>query len=250
MFAAERHQFILDMLTEQGRVEVSQLAAALGSSEDTIRRDLKTLAEQGVLQKTHGGAVSLATAQIAFPARQQVRREVKSRIGELAATLVQPYQTLFIDAGTTAMALARAIGEQPVRVITNSLDVAQLLSERPSVELIVTGGSWSSSEHHLSGAVAVAALARYRADLAFIGACAIHPTLGITATAAADAELKAAMLARAGQAVLLADASKFGQLSGHFVADLGAFSYLVSDQAPSWLDPQHTQPRLLLATAS
>lgn len=249
MFAPERRQFILDALTQTGRVEVSQLALNLAVSEDTVRRDLQLLAQQGVLQKTHGGAVSLATAQIGFPARSQVRREAKTRIGELAASLVQPYQTLFIDAGTTALALARAIGVQPVRVITNSLDVAHLLSERPAVDLIVTGGSWSRSEHHLSGPAALATVSRYRADLAFIGACAIHPQLGITANEEPDAELKATMLANAATGVLLADASKFGQIAPHFVAKLADFRYLVSDSPADWL-AQTASELTVLTTAA
>ncbi len=133
------------------------------------------------------------------------------------------------------MALASAIGDQPVRVITNSLDVAQLLSERASVELIVTGGEWSPTEHHLSGTAALATVARYRADLAFIGTCAIHPKLGLTANTQLDAELKASMLAHAAQGILLADASKFGHIAPHFVTELAAFSHLITDQPADWL---------------
>ncbi|WP_374535516.1 DeoR/GlpR family DNA-binding transcription regulator [Chitinimonas taiwanensis] len=247
MFLSERRQFILDALTRDGRVEVAQLAASLAISEDTVRRDLKALAEQGVLQKTHGGAVSLLSGQIAFPMRSQVRREVKTRIGELAATLVQPYQTVFIDAGSTATALARALTVQPLRVITNSLDVAQCLSEQAQIELIVTGGSWSTSERHLSGNAALATVARYRADLAFIGACAVHARLGVTATTAADAELKAAMLAHAAHGVLLSDASKFGQIAAHHVANLDAFHTLICEQPAEALGALPAGLQLLLA---
>lgn len=234
MFAPERRHYILEALTREGRVEVASLAAALDVSEDTVRRDLKALTEQGFLQKTHGGAVLLATARVPFPARHQVRTDSKAAIGQHAARHVEPGQTLFIDAGTTTLELARHLPAVELTVVTNSLDVASALADRAGLRLILCGGEWYGAERYFSGPAAEAAIAGYRADLAFIGACAVHPRHGLTATGASDARIKAAMIHQAERALLLADASKFGHITSHGVAPLSAFDRLVTDEAPPW----------------
>ncbi|QNM96018.1 DeoR/GlpR family DNA-binding transcription regulator [Chitinimonas koreensis] len=247
MFASERRQSILDALTRDGRVEVGLLAAALAVSEDTVRRDLKALADQGFLQKTHGGAVSLAITQMTYPVRAGVRRAAKASIGAAAARLVEPHQTLFVDAGGTTLELVRALDVAPLRVITNSLDVALALSERAGVELIVCGGRWVPGERHLAGAAALAQVEAHRADLAFIGACALHSRLGVSSTEESDARLKAAMLARAARGILLADETKFEQVAPHFVAPLADFDSIVTDCCPAWLPAQYPALRVIEA---
>ncbi|GAB3255815.1 DeoR/GlpR family DNA-binding transcription regulator [Chitinimonas naiadis] len=245
MFVQERHQRILAALTEHGRVEVAPLARELGVSEDTVRRDLKALTGQGFLQKTHGGAVLLVTAQMRFPERAEVRHATKAGLGAAAAALVEPHQTLFIDAGSTTLELARALRVSPLRVITNSLDVANVFSEQAGVDLVLTGGQWCAAERYFAGPAAVAMVSQYRADIAFLGACAVHPKLGVTANEATDAQVKAAMITHAASAVLLADDSKFGQITPHAVAPLAAFDRLITDRAPDWLQGDKPQVQLV-----
>lgn len=235
MFAPERRQLILAALTRNGRVEVAALAASLQVSEDTVRRDLKTLTEQGIVQKTHGGAVLLATAHIPFPARNTIRPMVKAGIGARAARLIEARQTVFIDAGSTTLQLARTLDVAELTVITNSLDVATALAERPGITLVMSGGLWCAPERYFSGEGALATVEAHRADLAFIGACAVHPRLGVTANGAHDAQVKAAMIRNAASAVLLADESKFGQIAAHAVAGVRDFARVITDRSPSWL---------------
>lgn len=235
MFAPERRQYILEAITRHGRVEVAALAQSLQVSEDTVRRDLKALTEQGFLQKTHGGAVLLATAQIPFPTRHQIRPQVKACIAATAAALVQSGQVVFIDAGSTALEVARALAVPGLTVITQSLDVAVVLADRTDLNLVLCGGAWCAAERYFTGPSALAAVAAYRADWAFIGACAVHATMGVTANGADDALVKAAMIQHAAQAVLLADASKFDQIAPHAVADLEQFAHVVTDAPPDWL---------------
>ncbi|QDQ26857.1 DeoR/GlpR transcriptional regulator [Chitinimonas arctica] len=235
MFAEERHQRILDALTRHGRVEVAALARDLGVSEDTVRRDLKALTEKGFLQKTHGGAVLLATAQIRFPARTAIRPAAKAGLGAAAAALVEAHQTIFIDAGTTTLELARALEVTPLCVVTNSLDVATVLADRPGIDLVLSGGLWCAPERYFAGPTAVALIASHRADMAFLGACAVHAKLGVTATHASDAQVKAAMIAHSASAVLVTDDSKFGQIAPYSVAALSDFDRLITDSAPDWL---------------
>src|SRR3954463_4051560 len=116
MFAEERRKAILSVLTREGRVEVSALAGQFGTSEDTIRRDLRDLAAQGFLQKTHGGAVALDVANLAWEARSHLQPVAKAKIGESAAHLVEPGQTVILDAGLTALEMARQLMVEPLRV--------------------------------------------------------------------------------------------------------------------------------------
>jgi DeoR family glycerol-3-phosphate regulon repressor len=109
-FAEERQRAIAQVLREAGRVEVSALAALYQVSEDSIRRDLRLLAARGLVQKTHGGAVALHLGAMPMAQRSDVKASTKGAIGRAAATRVQPHQTLFIDSGTTALALAQALG--------------------------------------------------------------------------------------------------------------------------------------------
>lgn len=237
MFVDERRRAIVKRLRRDGRVEVSALALELEVSEDTVRRDLAALEGEGLLQKTHGGAVRVETGQLAYAQRVQLRRGAKDAVGRLAATLVEPRQTLFIDAGSTALALAEALVAEDLTVVTTSLDVAQVLAGRPGLRLVVAGGEWNPVDRYFSGPSTVATLERYRADVAFLGACAVHESLGVTANGDANAQAKLAMLRGCARAVLLADGSKFGQLAPHAVAPVDAFALVVTDAAPAWLDP-------------
>ena len=229
MFAEERRTLILDELTRSGRVEVCELAQRYTVSEDTIRRDLRELASQGFLQKTHGGAVGLDTAHMPWQTRTRILHDAKVAIGRAAAALVEPRQTLMLDAGLTVLELARHLTARPLHIITNALDVAHLLSNDKDIRLTVTGGEWDAGDRHLTGEPALYTLRRYRADWAFLGACAVHPQQGLTATQLADAELKRAMLKASVRTAVLADHSKFDQLVPHWVADLSEIQLLVTD---------------------
>jgi DeoR/GlpR family transcriptional regulator of sugar metabolism len=235
MFAEERRKVIFTMLTQAGRVEVPALARRLKVSEDTIRRDLRDLAASGFLQKTHGGAVALDVPNLGWDARAHMQPAAKTRIGATAAPLVEPRQTVILDAGLTVLELARHITARPLRVITNSLDVAGVLADQPQVTLILTGGDWVARDRYLSGEQAVRALGAYRADWAFIGACAVHPQAGMTSREPDDAAVKRAMIASALRPVLLADHSKFGQLATHHVAPVSALHAVVSDEPVDWV---------------
>jgi DeoR/GlpR family transcriptional regulator of sugar metabolism len=238
-FAEERQHAIAQLLKDDGRVEVAALAAQYGVSEDSIRRDLRVLADRGLVQKTHGGAIALQLGALPMARRADVKAAAKNAIAAAAAAKVQPHQSLFIDSGTTALALARALCAQgaprPLTVLTASLDVAVLFAEQPQVALRLAGGAWSSDTRSFGGDAALAELQRWRADWAFLGACAVHPRLGLSASDPDDALLKRAMLAGAAQRVLLADASKFDRVQPHAVAGLDQLDLAISDAAPKWL---------------
>ena len=238
-FAEERQSAIAAALREQGRVEVAALAALYDVSEDSIRRDLRLLAARGLVQKTHGGAVALHVGALPMAQRSDVRLTAKRLIGRAAAAKVQPHQTVFIDSGSTALAAAQALGvtgaPRPLTVITASLDVALLFCNDATVTLVLAGGTWSHETRAFFGPQAEATFRAHRADWAFVGACALHPRLGLSASHAGDAQLKRAMLDGAQQRVLLADASKFELVQPHRVAGLDQIDTVISDAAPKWL---------------
>jgi DeoR/GlpR family transcriptional regulator of sugar metabolism len=230
-FAAERRERILRWLQQQGRVEVLDLARMLEVSEHTIRRDLLELQARGALQKTHGGAVALATARLGFEARAGVLAKAKGAIGQAAAQLVEPGQTVILDAGSTTLAMARALTARPLTVITNALDVAALFDRDPAVQLLVTGGTWQPQQRALWGPAAHDLLAHCRADWAVPGACALDARMGVTASDEADAAIKRAMVAAATRTLILADHSKQQSVAPFAVATWPQVHTLVTDRA-------------------
>jgi DeoR family glycerol-3-phosphate regulon repressor len=238
-FAEERQRAIEHQLKQAGRVEVAALAVAYKVSEDSIRRDLQALAARGIAQKTHGGAIALQPGALPMGQRLALQAGVKDAIAWAAAARVEPNQSLFIDSGSTALALARALcapdAPRPLAVFTASLDVALLISGQAGVRLRVAGGEWSPAMRALLGEAAVEDARRWRADWAFIGACAVHPRLGLSSSDARDALLKRAMLDGSAQRVLMCDATKFNIVQPHAVAGLDRIDRVISDAAPKWL---------------
>lgn len=230
-----RQQKLLDLLAEHGQAGIDELAAAFGVSDDTVRRDLAELHERGLLQKGRGGAVALDLSGMARHARAQVLPEAKRRIGAAAAASIPSGCVLMLDAGSTTLALATALAV-PATVITHSLDIAHALDGRHGVRLILAGGEWDPRQRLFAGAATVEMMGRYRADLAVLGACAVHPRLGASATEEADARCKRAMLAASAEAWLLADHLKRDRCEAHAVAPLEHFQQIFTDRAWDGLD--------------
>jgi DeoR/GlpR family transcriptional regulator of sugar metabolism len=238
-FAQERQARIAETLREAGRVEVAGLARTFGVSEDTVRRDLRLLAARGLMQKTHGGAVALFSNALPMSQRLDVRPGPKRAIARAAAGRVLAHQTLFIDGGSTTLALAQGLAEpgapRPLTVITAAFDVAALFAADPTVHLILAGGTWSFESREFFGEQAQATIRAHRADWAFLGACALHPRAGLTSTLKGDAQVKRAMIESARTATVAADSTKHDLVSPYAVAELREIDLVISDEAPSWL---------------
>jgi DeoR family transcriptional regulator, glycerol-3-phosphate regulon repressor len=230
MFMEERQRIILDILSHEGRVTVIDLAQKMNVSDDTVRRDLNLLSDNGFLQKVHGGAVTLVVSQIERTKRAQVLPQTKANLGKAVADRIQAGQKIILDAGNTTLEVARALGDLQLTIITNSLDIANCLSGRRSIELIVTGGKWDYSQRLLSGSSTIRALKMYKADLAVLGACAIDSKFGVTATHEADAEVKRAIIESSTTKFIVADHTKFDEKELHFVANLEEFDELFTDR--------------------
>ncbi len=228
-FAEERRARILKLLQQTGRVEVLPLAGLLDVSEHTIRRDLLDLQTQGALQKTHGGAVALNTARLDFSARADVLADAKQAIGRAAATLIEPGQTLILDAGSTSLSLARELTARPLTIITNAIDIALLFDRDPAVQLVMTGGTWQPQARALWGPGTTEMLSRCRADWAVPGVCSVDVAMGLTVTDEADASTKRAMMAAASRTLVMADHSKQHNVSPFAVAPWSQVHTLVID---------------------
>jgi DeoR/GlpR family transcriptional regulator of sugar metabolism len=237
MSTQERLRGILNLLETNGSTLVSQLAARFQVSEMTIRRDLIALERKGVLYRVHGGAVSSRgrSYEPPFIVRQMKNLDEKRRIGEAAAGLVNAGETLILDVGTTTLEMARhLLGKRNITVITPSLHIANLLTEQPGIRLILPGGILRKGELSLVGSLAERAFQDFFVDKLFLGVGAIDFQAGLSEFNLEDSQVKKAMLRSAKEIVVLADASKFGQVAFASIAPLKVVGRIVTDQS---LDP-------------
>jgi DeoR/GlpR family transcriptional regulator of sugar metabolism len=234
VLASQRRSRIADLVEQTGAVRVSDLVAELGVSDMTIRRDIDQLADQGLLERVHGGAVAVSTPtseEPGFRAKSTMMTGQKRAIGEAAAALVEPGSSIGISAGTTTYELARAVrGIPDITVVTNSVPVAQLLHESgtPGQTVVLTGGVRTPSDA-LVGPVAVAALRSLHVDLLFLGAHGVDAGAGLTTPNLVEAETNRALVACARRTCVLVDHSKFGVIGLSTFLDLDQVDVLVTD---------------------
>lgn len=228
MLTRQRQQHLLAVLKRDGRLVAKDLSAELAVSEDTIRRDLRELAAQGLLQRVHGGALPVSAALADFAARQSVVPDDKAAIGRAAARLVKPGQVVFIDGGTTAVQLARALApDLRATVVTHSPSIAIELVAHPGVEVVMIGGSLFKHSVVNVGSVAMEGIARVHADTFFLGVTGVDVRAGLSTGDAEEAGIKRALMAASAETVVLASSEKLGVASPHVVAPLAAASTLV-----------------------
>ena len=237
MHKVARQQVLLELLSEKGQVSVADLAQKMQVSADTVRRDLADLERQGLAQKNHGGAIALNLSAMNRQGRNTLLPETKQRLGKQVALQVPAGSTLFLDAGSTVMAVASFL-RGPLTVITTSLDIAQHFSDREDVELILLGGKWDHQQRLFAGSATLSLLSRYRADIAILGACAIHAELGLSAGKEADAEVKRAMLDASHAHWIVADHLKVNRCEPYLVSGLSNIQQLFLDRPwPELGDP-------------
>jgi len=243
VFPVDRRRRILQQVAEQQTIRIGELARDLGVSEMTIRRDISRLEQDGFLRHTYGGATAHLTKSIelAFNARALEHTLEKRLIGMRAADDLAGTRVLYVGPGTTteqfSLFLARIAGQQ---VITASLPVASLLGSRPASTagragpssrastVVALGGTVREEELACVGPIAAAALARYHADVAVIGAAGVSEAFGVTELEDDLAEVNRAAIANSGRLVVLADGSKVGASAHAVVAPARAISTLVT----------------------
>ncbi len=230
----ERQTQILQILARNQRISVAELCETFDISEATARRDLEALAEQGKIQRVHGGAVAIKQAPPEAPLlqRQQEQFFEKQRIGQAAAALVEDGETVFIASGTTTLEVARCLtARQNLTVITNSLPVMNTLANLPGIHLIGIGGLLRQSELSFVGHIAEQAIAELRADKVILGVHALSLEHGLTSDYLPETLTDRAILKIGRQVILVADHTKFDSVSTAFVAPLSSIHHLVTDSA-------------------
>lgn len=228
MLTAQRKQLILQRLAADGQVIAKDLAQAIGTSEDTIRRDLRELAQAGKLQRVHGGALPASPAVGNLALRANVSTDEKVALGRHGAAMIQPGQVVILDGGTTALQLARQLDPGlRATLVTHSPNVAVALAAHPLIEIIVLGGHLFRHSMVNVGASVIDAASRLRADLYFMGATGVHPEAGLSTGDAEEAAVKRALHERAAETVVLASAEKLLAASPFVIAPLQDVSCLV-----------------------
>jgi DeoR/GlpR family transcriptional regulator of sugar metabolism len=229
MLTAERRQYILSLLRRDKKVLSSELSNVLKVSEDTIRRDLRELAESGLLQRVHGGALLASPAIASYADRQKQAPQEKEAIARAAAKLVRPGQVVILDGGTTTLQVARHLPRDlQATAITNSSPIAVALADHPQIEVIVLGGQLYKKALVNVGAATVEALRTIRADLCMLGVCSLHPEVGISVTNLDEAHVKRAMIAGAAEVIGLVTAAKLDTVAPYIVDSIHALTYLVT----------------------
>ncbi|MBN2048902.1 MAG: DeoR/GlpR transcriptional regulator [Spirochaetales bacterium] len=239
---AARHQKIIGFLKKNGFVRVEELSRILDVSLLTIRRDLDRMAEEGLLQRTHGGAVFVQPnrVELLYARKGEQHKEEKAAIGKMAASLVEDDDLVFINSGSTAYhVLMNLAGRPKVKVVTNNVAAVVDLEEAAGLEVILVGGHYRPESHCLVGSLSELILNGICATKAIIGADGISVELGITSPVAQEASVTAKMLERTnGQVIVIADNSKIGVVSNFVITPIENVDILVTNRKPNNLDLQ------------
>ncbi|MFI6297074.1 DeoR/GlpR family DNA-binding transcription regulator [Nonomuraea sp. NPDC050790] len=235
MLAQQRQQTILERVRASGGVRVADLVRELGVSDMTVRRDLESLAERGLLEKVHGGATALgpgSTEEPGFTAKSARQQQEKEAIARRAAALVGPGTAVALSAGTTTWALAHhLVSVADLTVITNSVPVADVFHRAPRADrtVVLTGGVRTPSDA-LVGPVAVAAIRRLHVDTLFLGVHGMSVRAGFTTPNLLESETDRELVAAAHRLVVPADHTKWNTVGISTIADLNEADVVITDQ--------------------
>lgn len=216
MLSEERYQIILQLLQEKKAVSVTELTDVLGASESTIRRDLNTLAGMGKINKVHGGATAVeekrSTGEENITEKLNKHMEEKLRIAKYAVNLINNDDFIFLDAGTTTGQMINVMPDTQAVFVTNGIDHAKRLTQK-GYKAYLLGGELKISTEAMVGATAQDALRQYNFTKSFLGTNGIHEQYGFTTPDVREAMIKKEVMNRSFMRVILADSSKFGQIS-------------------------------------
>ncbi|MEV0537908.1 DeoR/GlpR family DNA-binding transcription regulator [Kitasatospora sp. NPDC050463] len=239
MFAAERRQLILEMVRANGAVSLRELARVVQTSEVTVRRDVRALEAEGLLDRRHGGAVLPGgfSREPGYPQKTHLSAAEKSAIADLAAGLVEEGDAVVVGAGTTTQELARRLARVPgLTVVTNSLLVAQALAHANRVEVVMTGGTLRGSNYALVGSGAEQSLHGLRVSKAFISGSGLTAERGLSTTNMLSASVDRALVQSAAEVIVLADHTKLGADTMFQTVPTETITRLVTDEHAATAD--------------
>lgn len=247
-FPEQRQALIRNILEESGRVVGADIARQLGVSEHTIRRDLQELARLGLCKKVYGGAVSQFKQSASFDTRVLQSVNEKAGIAQCCAGLIRSDTCIFIDAGSTYLSLVDFIPEQmSLTVVTNSPQIAALLSGREQIELILLGGKVYPQTGSVLGAEPISQVRNILFDQIFIGVCGLDPEAGLTAVYYEDACFKKELLKQGNEIVAAVIADKMPQIARYKVAPCDDIDIIVVSSSTNPSSFSHINVQLLVA---
>lgn len=233
MWSHERQAKILELLGREGKVLTNHLADLFDISRETVRRDLLEMESMGSLTRVHGGAIPQGAEiqpEPAFAERLGDHARAKDAIGARACDLIPDGATLMIDAGTTTLAFARAlVRKNRLRIITNSIEIAQFAASAENCEILLLGGRPHRDVPGTYGEMTLSEIDRFLADFAVISPVGLHLQRGATDYELHEAEVARAMMRRAKSCMMLCHASKIGVESRVSICGLEAIDHLVTD---------------------
>ena len=236
LLVEERRRLIVDLVEQQGRATVEELATRFGTSTVTIRADLDALARSSAIARSHGGALPVAPATNDTPLNIKETRwhAQKLRIGQAAAKMIQDGETIILDSGSTTVEIARQIRQmkfESLTVITNALNIAMELTGMPQIRVMMLGGLLRQTSYSLVGPDAEQALAKLSADRLFLGVDGLDPEVGVTTPDPLEAALNALMIRVSRQTIAVLDASKLGQRSLSVITPIKSLDMMISDSS-------------------
>lgn len=240
MLADERRFRISEILLQQRTISAAELTGILGVTAATVRRDLSYLENEGLLVRSHGGAVSKSTTtnfQPSYDTLTQTNRDEKQAIAAEAAKMILDGDTIFLEGSTTVAEVAsRLQNRKRLTVVTNSPLILIQLQHYPEISVMCTGGDLQRDVFYLSGVWAQRAINEIRVDKAFLGISAIDPNYGISTARHAEAAVKQCIIRTSKMRIGLADHSKFGKQGFAFVCPVKELTTLITDSATAQED--------------
>ncbi len=229
----ERREKILAFAYKHGHVSVKELSETLGVSEATVRRDLHTIATEGLLELNHGGASVVKNSDYSFISKSMRNVEAKRVIAALAAELVGDGDQIFLDSGTTCFEMAKHLrSKKSLSIIVNSVRTAQEL-QAPGLNVLMLGGQYRPDRMDTVGPIAYETLNRLRGFVAFLGTDGICREFGFTAIDIESAHIFGLAVRNSRESILLADSSKFDSPALYKITDIHSVSTLITEKLPS-----------------
>lgn len=229
LLTSERQQYIIEKINQNGFIKIQELVKELHTSESTIRRDLSQLEDMSVLKRVHGGAelVKKRSIEPTILEKSTSRTSEKEAIAKEAASMIDDGDCIYLDAGTTTLAMIPFIQNKPVTVVTNGIMQAAVLQESNIITYLI-GGRIKKSTNAIIGSQAINNINNYRFDKVFLGINGIHPDWGFSTPDPEEAILKRSAIDLSKEAFILADFSKFDETSFARVAELNQATIITS----------------------
>jgi len=234
MIKAERLQLIIEHIRKERKVLLGDLSTLLEVSEDTVRRDIKELSDQGLLKAVRGGAISRSPIPQHFREREHYDVSHKEIIAQKAVKLIKNGQVVLFDSGTSVLAIATHLPRDlQITVVTNSFPVATVLEDHPLIEVIFLGGRLNKSSFSTTGFEVIQTIRSIRPDICFLGICSIDLISGVTGIGYEDCQIKKAMIETSKQVIAIATFEKLDTTESYYITSTSDLDIIITDTDPN-----------------